>query len=524
MRKLFSLLLCCLFCITLTGCGSKIPFTWSLSRVPNNLDPQLAIESPELIAVTNMYSGLVRLDEEGTPQLDCAESVDVSANGLVYTFAIKKGLEYNQLKWQTETYTLTAHDFVFALQRVYRSETKSPYVSTFSGIVNSEAVLAGQMPERQLGVKALDDYTLEITLHKADNHFLEKLALPGAMPCNKDFFESTAGAYGLSRKNTLANGSFSVYNWNTNGLFLRRDDAGRSVTSLRLVLDTTATAASSDPNAVATTLSGEEKLQSGYTTAALHEGVPSGNYPAIEYTARTWVLVFNCENEYLAQADVRRALAVIARSTPLALPSDLTPADGFIPPAITLDGESYRERAGAVTLTAEDAAALCRAGLAAGDKTQFSNISILMPQDEAGTALTGSINQQWQKQLGAFAAYFPIKQLPLSELQAQVAAGNFQIALLPITATVDSPVQLLQQTKAARLASDEFSSALSALSSGAKLNLNDVKQLEELVIDDAAVCPLWFQTQYLVTSPGVKGLIFRPFGPVLDLSFATITE
>ena len=65
------------------------------------------------------------------------------------------------------------------------------------------------------------------------------------MPCNEAFFDSTQGAYGLNRSSTSTNGPFYLYNWNTNGLFLRRAAQGDRVTSLRLVLNSTAAASSS---------------------------------------------------------------------------------------------------------------------------------------------------------------------------------------------------------------------------------------------------------------------------------------
>ena len=79
MRKTFGALVGCLFfTLFLTGCGSQINFTWTVDRVPQNLDPQLAAESPEPIAVANLYSGLTRLDEAGQPQLDCASAYTVA--------------------------------------------------------------------------------------------------------------------------------------------------------------------------------------------------------------------------------------------------------------------------------------------------------------------------------------------------------------------------------------------------------------------------------------------------------------
>ena len=59
---------------SLAGCGRSLnSFTWQVEHVPENLDPQLASESPEVIAVTHLFSGLFRKDESGTPQPECAE-------------------------------------------------------------------------------------------------------------------------------------------------------------------------------------------------------------------------------------------------------------------------------------------------------------------------------------------------------------------------------------------------------------------------------------------------------------------
>ena len=89
MRKTFGALAGCLFfTLFLTGCGSQINFTWTVDRVPQNLDPQLAAESPELIAVANLYSGLTRLDEAGQPQLDCASAYTVSSGSAHFFFLI----------------------------------------------------------------------------------------------------------------------------------------------------------------------------------------------------------------------------------------------------------------------------------------------------------------------------------------------------------------------------------------------------------------------------------------------------
>lgn len=526
--KLKPILLACLAALCLTGCDKQIEFTWAMERVPNNLDPQLVWESPELIAVTNLYSGLYRLDEGGEPVPDCAESCTVSDDGLTYTFTLKEGLGYTQNRGEAAEYELTAGDFVFALRRVFRAETGSPYTDTYASIKNSAAVLAGSMDESALGVSAPDGRTVVIELSRPDPQLLYKLALPGAMPCNEEFFESTEGTYGLTRATTMGNGSFYVYNWNDNGLFLRRPASGDAVTALRLVINATGESAASSGSssaASAETLWGEALVREGEATAALSETLSADGLDAIPYTATTWVLLFNCGDETLAQPLVRQALAASAQNAAVSLPDGFAEADGLVPPAVTVQGENYREAAGSVRPAFGSAAELCRQGLAALGATRFEDIALLAPEGESYLQLAQGVNQQWQKDLGAFAAYFPVKQLPLEQLTAQVEAGDYQVALLPLSPASDSAAELLGRTAGLAGWQDAgWQQQLQALYADGSHTAAQAAAAERALLESACAAPLWFQTKALLMQPGVEGLVFRPFGPVLDLTGATMSQ
>lgn len=525
--KLKLILLACLAALCLTGCEKQIEFTWAMERVPNNLDPQLAAASPELIAVTNLYSGLFRLNADGEPVPDCAESYAVSPDGLTYTFTLKEGLAYTRNRGETAEYALTARDFVFALRRVFRAETGSPYTDTYAAIKNSAAVLAGSMDETALGVSAPDERTVVIELSQPDPQLLYKLALPGAMPCNEEFFESTEGTYGLTRASTMGNGSFYVYNWNDNGLFLRRPASGDAVTALRLVINATGQSADSSGSSSASgqTLWGEALVKEGGATAALSEALSAAGLDSIPYTATTWVLLFNCGNETLAQPLVREALVSSARAAQAQLPEGFADAEGLVPPAVTVQGENYREAAGSVQSSFGSAADLCRQGLAALGATRFENITLLAPEGEEYLQLAQGVNQQWQKELGAFSAYFPVKQLPLEQLTAQVAAGDYQIALLPLSPASDSAPELLGQAAAlAGWTDTAWQQQLNGFFAAGGYTAGQIAGAERALLESASVAPLWFQTKALLVQPGVEGLVFRPCGPVLDLTGATMAQ
>ena len=80
--------------------------------------------------------------------------------------------------------------YLHSKERVRKIPTL-PFSHQFSNIVNASKIHSGKLSSNKLGVKALDDYTLEINLKSADDGFLNVLATAVAMPCNKEFFYNT---------------------------------------------------------------------------------------------------------------------------------------------------------------------------------------------------------------------------------------------------------------------------------------------------------------------------------------------
>ena len=132
----------------------------------------------------------------------------------MYTFHLRQGAKWNvkntsqsanskeltkaqELMGETFNPDITANDFVFALQRACEKNTDAPLFSSISNIVNASKIHSGKMKSSKLGVKAIDDYTLEIKLKSADGGFLNVLSTAIAMPCNEDYFNATKGRYGL---------------------------------------------------------------------------------------------------------------------------------------------------------------------------------------------------------------------------------------------------------------------------------------------------------------------------------------
>ena len=206
-----------LTCFSSCSDDEEIYLSCPINEMPQHFDPQIAKSQGEKIVAVNTFDGLFKLDENGQPQNCAVKDYKVSADGLVYTFYLHNNLEYYVSKvaksfieeQETEIDAkVTAQDFAFGITRAILPETNAPDYDILSVIKNAENVHNGGASASSLGVRVVDDYTLEITLERKSDEFLFALSQPVSYPCDEEFFNLTAGRYGLERKYTISNGAF----------------------------------------------------------------------------------------------------------------------------------------------------------------------------------------------------------------------------------------------------------------------------------------------------------------------------
>jgi ABC-type oligopeptide transport system substrate-binding subunit len=165
--------------LVLVGCGSSheasnVTLHLGLPVVPTQLDPARATDLPSLNVAHELYAGLTRYAGSGV-EPDLAQSWDVSRGGLVWTFHLRKGL-----RWSDDT-PLTAQDVARSWRRALDPAMKAPYAGPYLGIVRGARRFhaTGRGP---LGVQALDDRTLRVTLQHPVPWFDELVAHPATAP------------------------------------------------------------------------------------------------------------------------------------------------------------------------------------------------------------------------------------------------------------------------------------------------------------------------------------------------------
>lgn len=206
--------------------GSGAVLSYPIAAQPECLDPQIAQGAEAKTVVLNCFEGLVRKDAEGKYSPAAAKSWSYDASSLTYTFKLREDARWVIMKKafkpilgdnidKTFDSRVTAADFVFALRRAVAPATGAPEALSLGVIKNAKSIINGKMSSDKLGVQAVGDFELRITLESAtdESAFLDLLTKAICMPCNETFFNATKGRYGLDYSTLLCNGPFYLSYW-----------------------------------------------------------------------------------------------------------------------------------------------------------------------------------------------------------------------------------------------------------------------------------------------------------------------
>ena len=201
--------------VLLTACGkankeadAPTTFSYVYAVDPASLDYSIATRTSTTDIIGNVIDGLMENDQYGNVIPSLAEDWSVSKDGLTYTYKLRKGV-----KWYTsegEEYAeVTAHDFVTGLKHV--ADGKSDGVSLIQNSIKGlDAYMTGETNDfSTVGVKALDDYTVEYTLNKPESFWNSKVTTSTMLPVNEEFLKASGKDYGaVTPAGILYNGPY----------------------------------------------------------------------------------------------------------------------------------------------------------------------------------------------------------------------------------------------------------------------------------------------------------------------------
>ncbi|MCU4988070.1 peptide ABC transporter substrate-binding protein [Bacillus cereus] len=172
-----------------------------------SLDTAKTMDGTSAHVMQNIFEGLYVLDDQDQPIPAVAKSFKRSEDGKKYTFDLRK-----DAKWSNGD-NVTANDFMFAWKRAITPETASQYASMLFYVKNAKEINKGTMPLDELGVTVINDYKLEVELEQPIPYFLQLLALPIYLPQHESFLKEQGKNYALESSNLIYNGPFVLEKW-----------------------------------------------------------------------------------------------------------------------------------------------------------------------------------------------------------------------------------------------------------------------------------------------------------------------
>lgn len=327
---------------------------YNLGAEPKTLDPQLnaAMETSSLLS--NLFLGLMKLDANDQPVPAAAKSVDISDDKRVYTFHLRE-----EGKW-TDGKQVKAEDFKYAWIRCLDPNTKpipSEYAYQLYYIKNGEKFNKGQAKAEDVGIKVIDDLTLEVTLESPCDYFLSMLILPRFFPVRKDIVESDPEKWATKKETYVSNGPFKFEQWKNkenivvvkNPEYFGKDNVALDKITFTLVEDS--------QTALAAFKAGEIDAMEGPPAQEIEALLSEGSAKVLPYIG-TYYYIFNLredlkeKNPALYEAfnkkEVRQAISLAIDKKAIVEKVSMgkqTPAWSFIPKGIKdIDGKDFVDK------------------------------------------------------------------------------------------------------------------------------------------------------------------------------------
>lgn len=530
-KRILSAALCCMTLLT-TGCfendGSDGVIKYDIAYNPGSLDPQTAGDEASTLIISSLYTGLLRVNPDGSLGAGIAEDYIVSEDGLTYQFKLSSDHYWTDVNGFEAP--CTAQDFVYGFQRLFDPATRAPRASEYYCIKNSEAISRGKITDlSKLGVEAVGEYELTIMLDYPNPQFPVLLTEAPAMPCNEEYFIASQGRYGLSGDTTPSNGAFYLRTWDydpytitdNNHLILRRNAKNSEANKVY-------------PSGLNFFIEGDEDFVDDFLSGtisciAVNESqreLIKGEFTVQEYDAITVGLLFNTKFGLFRSVEFRRALACLADRERFAQAAEgCAPAYAIVPGEVTLLDKSYREFAGE-KMTAEYSVSAAQEHYKNAqpelDSTLFSGARIIMREDKAASAMISLIMQEWQREFGF---YCVVETLGEEEYNSRLAAGDYEIAVRELSGNVNSPSAYLQGfASGSGNYSGYVSSEVNMLMSRAEraedlaTSAELYARAEQIVLDDAAVIPLYYKNEYFYINKDFADIYYNPFNKTIDFT------
>ncbi|MFB5088952.1 peptide ABC transporter substrate-binding protein [Psychrobacillus sp. PGGUH221] len=487
---------------------------------PTSFDPSVGFDAVSWNALNNVMEGLVRLSKDHIAEPATAEKVDVSEDGLTYTFTIRE-----DAKWSNGDPVL-ASDFVYGWLHMLNPETASPAAFLAYFIEGAEAYNNGEGTADAVAIKALEEKVFEVKLNAPTEAFLNIITNPSFFPVNEKV--ATENPTWFTEADTfVGNGPFKLASWehDVSFSFAKNEnywDAGS------VKLDKVEWAMVDDSNT-------EYQM---YETGELDvSGVPSEladqlmSDPELknEDQAGLYFYRFNVSQEPFTNKKIRQAFGLAVNQQEIVefvTKNGEKPAEGFVPYGfIGPDGKEFRETAGKLTgFDAEKAKTLLAEGMAEEGYTALPEVVLTYSTSDVHKKIAEALQSKFKEVLGVDVK---LQNVEASVFAAEQKEFKYQLSRSSFLFDYADPVNALESfiTGSSMNRTTWSNPEYDKLITDIKNETDEAKRWEMLIQADAMlmeempVFPVHYYNQVTLEKSNVSGIVRHPVG-YMDLKWA----
>ena len=516
MKKIFlilTLLVFALSCGKKSGSGST--FTLNIVTEPSSIDPQITTDIPGGTVDELILEGLLRKDKTGKSVAGIAEKWEKSKDGLVWTFHLRDGV-----KWSNGD-PVTANDFKAGWIRGLNPDTAGSNASMLFVIKNGEKYNAKKVSENEVGIKVIDDKTLQVTLESPTPYFDDLVTFKSFMPLNQKFYNEAKDKYFTEAKYTISNGPYTLEKWTHDSeLKFKKNpnywDAGNvkiDNVELKIIATDSAVNAFKNKEVDVTAVTFEQAKE-----FAGKPELVKANDGGIYY------LLFNTKENVFKNAKVRRAITMAINKEELVnkvLEGSEKLTKTFTPSGIGLNGVSKDFAAEVATdqpkFNVAEAKKLLAEGLKEEGLSELPRFEILFNDTGSRKAIAEYIQESLRNNLGA---NVELDKVSGKERIERTKKRDYQISLQNWTGDFLDPItylDLFDSTNAnnrgdfKNVKYDELTKIVKS-SADPKVRVPAMIQMEKLISEEQPVTILFQKQKLYLVNPKVKNLGFVSIG------------
>ncbi|TCO60411.1 peptide ABC transporter substrate-binding protein [Caldanaerobacter subterraneus] len=503
----------------------------NLGEEPPRLDPQTSTDGVSFQVLNAVLEGLVRLGPDEKPQKGSGLAKDwkISEDGLTYTFYLKDNIYWS------DGNPITAYDFEYSWKRALDPKTASDYAYIMFPIKNAEKFNAGEVSADEVGIKALDEKTLEVQLEEPTPYFLSLTAFITYLPLEKSFVEKVGDKIATTPDTLVYSGPFIIKEWNheqniilvKNDKYWDKDNVKLDEIHMDMIKDMNTVVQNFDNGQYdIITVTGDFVERYKNNPNAELQIYPNGF---------TYFLAFNTKNPVFKNANIRKAFGLsIDRKqlTENVLKDGSIPAYGFVPYGIPGKNEEFRKEVG--NLFTEDpvkAKELLQKGMNELGITSLPKITLLADDTEVAKRESQAIQEFWKKNLGV---NVEIQNVPFKIRLQMYKQGDFDVVLTRWGADYNDPMTFMDlwlseisgEPNRIFYSNPEYDKLIleAKKSNDNNLRMDNMKKAEQILMEDMPISPLFFSATAYVQQKYVKGVVRHAVGVDNDWKWTYIEK